>query len=163
MTNDAGLFVSEDFFDEDWNEEGNLFSREGAMYFPLYEGRMIDNFDHRLASTLIKDIKLQRSGESLTLSSEEKLNPALRLSASYWVSAADCERASKRLFQQGWAIGFMSITSATNARTCIASIVPQAGSGNSVIALLSTASAKLHVACLPTSAHFYSIMSVTEG
>ena len=147
MTNDAGLFVPEDFFDEDWKEEGNLFSREGATYLPLYEGRMIDNFDHRLASTLIKDIKLQRSGESLTLSSEEKLNPACVSRPRYWVSAADCERASKRLFQQGWAIGFMSITSATNARTCIASIVPRAGLGNSVIALLSTASAK-HQCCL---------------
>jgi N-6 DNA Methylase len=154
MTNDAGLFVSEDYFDSTWRKDGNEFRRGGEEYFPLYEGRMIDNYDHRLASTLIKDIKLQRSGESLILTSEEKGNQACVARPRYWVSAADCEKASKRLFQQGWALGFMSITSATNARTCVTSIVPQAGLGNSVIGLLSTASAKLQCCLLANFCSF---------
>ena len=75
MTNDAGLFVSEDFFDETWNPNGNVFERANEEYLPLYEGRMIDNYDHRLASTRLKDIKLQRSGESVTLTSAQKADP----------------------------------------------------------------------------------------
>ena len=38
MTNEAGLFVSEDFFDSTWNQDGNVFKRANDEYLPLYEG-----------------------------------------------------------------------------------------------------------------------------
>jgi hypothetical protein len=147
MTNDAELFVSEDFFDPTWNQEGNVFTRANEEYLPLYEGRMIDNYDHRLASTRLKDIKLQRSGESITLTSADKTDPTRVARPRYWVSAANIESTSRRMFQQGWLLGCMSITSATNARTCVMSVVPQAGLGNSVIGLLPTTDAR-HQCCL---------------
>ena len=45
----------------------------------------------------------------------------------------------------------MSITSATNARTCVMCVVPRAGLGNSVIGLLSKADAR-HQCCLLANA-----------
>ncbi len=147
MTNDAGLFVSGDFFDVPWNQGGNRFAQGGEGYLPLYEGRMIDNYDHRLASTRLKDIKLQRSGESVTLTSEQKVDPTCVARPRYWVSAANVESASPKMLRQGWVLGCMSITSATNARTCVMSVVPQAGMGNSVIGLFSKADAR-HQCCL---------------
>src|SRR5689334_14713701 len=98
---------------------------------------MIDNYDHRLASTKLKSIRLQRSAESVVLKSEQKADPACIAKPRYWVSAANVESASLTMFQQGWVLGCMSITSATNARTCVTAAIPRAGLGNSVIGLLS--------------------------
>lgn len=151
MTNDAGLFLAEEFFDETWMQNGNVFVRGDEEYLPLYEGRMIDNYDHRLASTRLKDIKLQRSGESVTLTSVQKADPSCVARPRYWISAANVASASRRMFQQSWVLGCMSITSATNARTCVMSVVPHAGLGNSVIGLLSKADAK-HQCCLLANA-----------
>jgi hypothetical protein len=151
MTNDAGLFVPEDFFESTWGWDGNVAARGDEEYLPLYEGRMIDNYDHRLASTRLKDIKLQRSGESVTLTSGQKADPGCVARPRYWISAANVESASRKMFQQGWVLGCMSITSATNARTCVMSVVPQAGLGNSVIGLLPKADAR-HQCCLLANA-----------
>ena len=151
MTNDADLFVPEDFFDDAWNPAGNVFERATEEYLPLYEGRMIDNYDHRLASTRLKDIKLQRSGESVTLTSAQKADATCVARPRYWVSAEKVEDASRKMFRQGWVLGCMSITSATNARTCVMSIVPKAGLGNSVIGLLSNLDAR-HQCCLLANA-----------
>lgn len=147
MTNDAGLFVSEDYFGSTWTQNGNVLVDGGEKYLPLYEGRMIDNYDHRLASTRLKEIKLQRSGESITLTPSQKDDPSCVARPRYWISAANVESASEKMFRQGWVLGCMSITSATNARTCVMSAVPNAGLGNSVIGLLSQADAR-HQCCL---------------
>ena len=125
MTNDSGLFVSEDFFDANWTPEGNAFVHGAQKYLPLYEGRMIDNYDHRLASTARKEIKLQRSAESVVLRSSQKADPACIAKPRYWVSEADVRNACAAMLNQGWVLGFMDITSATNARTMIASLIPQ--------------------------------------
>jgi hypothetical protein len=39
--NDAELFVSEDFFDEQWESSGIVFSREGEEYSPLMPRKKI--------------------------------------------------------------------------------------------------------------------------
>jgi hypothetical protein len=151
MTNEADVFVSEEFFDATWEQNGNEYERGDDHYLPLYEGRMIDNYDHRLASTRLKEVKVNRSGESVTLSSSAKADPVCIARPRYWVSAASIKTSSQRLSHREWSLGCMSITSATNARTCVMSVLPHAGLGNSLTNTVSSADTR-HQCCLLANA-----------
>jgi len=149
MANDSKLFHKEDDFPkEKWTLERNSFRGGNELYLPLYEGRMIDILDHRLASTVSKKIKLRRSAESCILSDKEKQDPYNFVMPRYWVNSKDVADAiPPNIYSRGWTMGYMSITSATNARTAIGAILPLSGYGHSIILLLSTYPANLQ-SCL---------------
>jgi hypothetical protein len=143
MANDAELFSTVDYFMENnYFLEGNVFRKTHEEYLPLYEGRMINIFDHRLASVVSKEIKLVRSGESHALSEAEKEDPETIAMPRYWVSSKNAA-IIKSFCINKWIMGYMDITSATNARTSITSIIPFSGLGHTVIGLSLTHSAKL--------------------
>lgn len=49
MSNDSHLFRTRDQLESDgWTLEGNVFTRDGDRYLPLYEAKMLHHFDHRL-------------------------------------------------------------------------------------------------------------------
>jgi hypothetical protein len=52
------------------------------------------------------------------------------------------------MFQQGWLLGFRDITSATNARTMVASLSPRCALGNKVVGLLSNAAPRQQLCLL---------------
>ncbi|MDF0591548.1 Eco57I restriction-modification methylase domain-containing protein, partial [Candidatus Methanocrinis natronophilus] len=145
MTNDSDQFrTSGELQSKGFELKGNRLVTNDDLWLPLYEGRMIDILDHRLASTINKKIKLQRSAESRILNNEEKQNPYNLAMPRYWINSADAKGSiPTEFYSRGWAFGYMSITSATNARTAIASIIPLSGFGNSITALISNYSAKL--------------------
>src|SRR5690606_31754447 len=51
MSNDSHLFrTREELEAEGWQLEGNVFVRGDERYLPLYEAKMLHQFDHRWAS-----------------------------------------------------------------------------------------------------------------
>ena len=93
---------------------------------PLYEAKLIHQFDHRWAS-------YTPDGASPNVSEAEKADPTFRVTPRYWVSSDEVE---KRLIDKGWRspwlMGWRDITNATNERTVIASVVPRVGVGNKI-------------------------------
>ena len=140
MTNDSHLFRSAAQLDDEgfYPVAGNRWQRGDVLYLPLYQGRMIWQFDHRANSVRINPQNIHNPYLSEAVSEEQHTDPSFLPQSQYWVPAAAVER---RLPQShGWALGFRDITNTTDLRTCVAAIVPlsltMAGAGNTLSLLL---------------------------
>lgn len=94
-------------------------------YVPLYEAKMIHQFDHRWAT-------YESDGESsrdVTLA--EKQDAGFEPDPRYWVPQGEVEsRLSAKGWDQGWLMGWRDITNATNERTVIAPAFPATAVSN---------------------------------
>ena len=118
-----------------------------ADSLPLYEAKMIHQFDHRWATYLTSP-----SGESVArgakpaggegegsreVTMDEKQDAHFSVTPRYWVSAAEVNaRLNNKGWTRGWLMGWRDITNATNERTVIASVVPRVGVGNQMPLML---------------------------
>ena len=108
--------------------EGNRWQKGEELYLPLYQGRMIHQFDHRANSVEVNPENLHNPYLSLEVSEEQHADPDFLPRSEYWVPASEVEEAlpeNSRYF-----LGFRDIARPTDVRTVIASIVSLAGYGN---------------------------------
>ena len=95
---------------------------------PLYEGKMVQAFDHRAASIVINPKNLHRPAQPKPATLEQHGDPNWLPDPQYWVRASECAWPSK----SSWVVGFKEITAPTNVRTFIAALFPAVGFGNKV-------------------------------
>ena len=84
MTSDSHLFRTAAQLDEEgfYPIEGNRWKRGEELYLPLYEGKMVQAFDHRAASITNREGNLFRPGQPDRTLNEEYLDPAFSASSS---------------------------------------------------------------------------------
>ena len=130
MSNDSHLFRNEtQLAAEGFQALGNNQWKKGIETFlPLYEGKMVQAFDHRAADTTENRQNLIRQGQQATIPASEKERMDRFPVPRYLVKVDD----SKWLSSTNWIIGYKSVTSVTNTRTMIAAILPRAGVGHSL-------------------------------
>ncbi len=144
MSNDSHLFRTREQLEaEGWRLVGNRFVRDGKAHLPLYEGRMVDHFDHRAAAVGVNPDTPFRSGTTIETSAKEHDDPQFLAMPRYWVSPEDVDLRIPNDYQEGWFAGFKDISSATNQRTFIGSIIPRTAVGNKIPLLLSSLATKL--------------------
>ena len=134
MANDSHLFRTSGQLDAEgfYPVEGNRWRKGADVYVALYEGKMVQAFDHRAASIVNRDGNLFRPGQPDRTLDEEHRDPAFSPRPRYWVNQQDSP-AAKRF---GWFLSFKDITASTNVRTMIAGIVPQVGCGHTLPVLI---------------------------
>ncbi len=97
----------------------------GGRYVPLYEAKMIHQFDHRWATydgTDSRDVTVAEKGDA-------SFEPTPR----YWVPKREVDnRLAAKGWSREWLMGWRDITNATNERTVIASILPRVAVGHSM-------------------------------
>ena len=94
---------------------------------PLYEAKMVHQFDHRWA-TYIGDTE-----DSRDLTDEEKSETYCAAQPRYWVDREGVDaRLADKNWDRGWLLGFRDITNATNERTVISSVIPRTGVGHTL-------------------------------
>lgn len=92
---------------------------------PLYEAKMVHQFDHRWA-TYIGD-----TDDSRDMTNEEKEDINRTAQPRYWVERADVDaRLADKNWDREWLLGFRDICRATDERTVISSVIPHSGVGN---------------------------------
>ena len=131
MTNDSSRFRRTDELEEKegaWRVAGNRFDSPAGPWLPLYEGKMVQAFDHRAASVVVDPGRLHRPGQPEAATPEQHRDPAWLPAPQYWVPAAACDWPP----ETGWVLGFKEITSPTNVRTFIATLLPAVGFGNKI-------------------------------
>ncbi len=130
MTNDSHLFRTAGQLDAEgfYPVEGNRWKKGEELYLPLYEGKMVQAFNHRAASIVINPENLNRPAQPREATDEEHANPNWLPEHQYWMPASECGWTSK----SNWVLGFKEITAPTNARTFIAALFPAVGFGNKV-------------------------------
>lgn len=124
MTSDSGLFLNAvqlreagySPVDTDW------FNGE-KTYVPLYEAKLIHQFDHRWAT--------YDGVESRDATEAEKRDSAFEPTPRYWVWEEEVKsRLAAKKWTRQWLMGWRDITNATNERTSIFSMMPIAAVGH---------------------------------
>lgn len=105
---------------------------------PLYEGKMVQAYDHRAASVITVIENLKRPGQPVGTTLEEHRNPSYLPKPQYWVPKDEVRCRLPGWYRHRWFLAFKSITSPTNERTFIAVLLPWSGVSHSM-ALVITA------------------------
>ena len=160
MTNDSHLFrtASELQAEGYYPVQGNRWKKGDELYLPLYQGRMIHQFDHRANSVRVNPESTHNPYLSEEVTAAQHADPDFLPQTQYWVPSGDVEDALPK--SRGYALGFRDIARPTDARTVIASIVPWAGYGNTVPLLLGEDA--LAVTCLVANLNAMCVDFVTR-
>ena len=129
MTNDSHLFRTIDELEElegAWPIGGNRFDSPKGEWVPLYEGKMVQAFDHRAANVVVNPSNQHRPAQAIPTSDSQHTNPAWLPTPQFWVNKAECAWHPAT----DWILGFKEITAATNIRTMITALLPAVGFGN---------------------------------
>lgn len=125
MTSDSGLF----------------HDTPAPSRLPLYEAKMIHQFDHRWAT--------YSADGTDDVSLAQKQDPGFSVTPRYWVEAAEVEaKLRDKGWRQGWLMGWRDITSAHVLRTVIPSVVPKVAVGDTLLLMFSDPKNGRKVACL---------------
>ena len=131
MSNDSGLFRTREELEEQegaYPVGGNRFASPSGDWVPLYEGKMVQAFDHRAASITVNPENQHRPAQPLPATLDQHRNPDWLPDAQFWVPASECGWTAG----SDWVLGFKEITAPTNVRTFIAALLPTVGFGNKV-------------------------------
>ena len=134
MTNDSGKFIKPEELERGgWQRAPlNRWRKGSEEALPLYEGKMVQMYDHRAADVVVNAANLKRAAQQESIRSEEKFDVARYPAAQYWVRQRDAEAVWSGL----WSLAFKSVTAPSNVRTWIGALLPQCGVGNSMALLI---------------------------
>ncbi|CAG7641718.1 DNA methyltransferase [Rhodococcus opacus] len=124
MSNDSDLFHTRvELESDDWILKGNVFSRKNERMLPLYEGRMIHQFNSKWATH-------DTDGSIHELSEEESRDPEVMPIPRYWVRETDVNSKLGKWTKNERLLGYRVITNTTNERTMISCIFPRSAASN---------------------------------
>ncbi|MHB1200133.1 MAG: Eco57I restriction-modification methylase domain-containing protein, partial [Polaromonas sp.] len=137
MTNDSNLFLKADELTKQGFAPAALNrwrNAAGAEALPLYEGKMVQMYDHRAADVVVNAENLMRAAQQEAISQVEKKSLSRYPTPQYWVKSSDVTS----LGDLEYCLGFKDVTAPTNMRTMIAAMAPLAGFGNTLPVLVPT-------------------------
>ncbi len=130
MTNDSGLFRTRAELEEKegaWPVGGNRWDSPSGEWLPLYEGKMVQAFDHRAAGVVVNPENVHRPAQPEPATPEQQRNPDWLPEPQYWVLQRETDFPDAR-----YLLGFKDVTAPTNVRSMIAALVPGCGAGNTL-------------------------------
>ncbi len=136
QTNDAELFKTEPELKElRCKRQGAHWKKGKQTYLPLYEAKMIQMYDHRAASVVVKDENWMRQGQTADATPVQHQNPEYVVEPRWWVEEKEVDRVLT-LNQRTALLAYKDVTSPTNTRTMIASLIPYVAVANSAPLLI---------------------------
>ena len=137
MTKDSHLFRTAVQMDNEgfYRVEGNHWKKGEELYLPLYEGKMVQAFDHRAASVVVNPQNLNRPAQPREATLAEHTNTGWLPEPQFWVGESEHDEPK-------WTLAVKHVSASTNVRTVIVALVPRAGCGNSLPIFLPPAKAE---------------------
>jgi hypothetical protein len=126
MANDSHLFRTRKELEE---KEGaypvgaNLWRSGAGDWVPLYEGKMVQAFDHRASGITTIAKNLHRSGQGIDASEADHQDPSFLPEPRYFI------KTESALSTQ---VAIKDVTSTTNARSIISCLLPPYGAGHTL-------------------------------
>ena len=126
MANDSGLFRNAvQLTTEGALRKGsNWIGRDMAVWVPLYEAKMVHQFDHRWATYEVN------GSDSRDMTNSEKGDPTSFAQPRYWLKDSDKESVLVGRQVRQWLMGWRDICRSTDERTVIAGVIPRVGVGH---------------------------------
>jgi hypothetical protein len=130
MTNDSGLFKRRDELEAAgfYPVSGGRWKKGDGEMLPLYEGKMVQMYDHRAAGVVVNPGNVHRPAQPFETSDEQHRDPTFIPPPQFLVDAHSVGAQMKT----EWILGFKHVSAPTNVRTMIAAICPLGGFGNSL-------------------------------
>lgn len=135
---------------EGWTQDYNTYTHGQTRMLPLYEAKLMHQFDHRYAT-------YTADGDTRDLTSDEKVDPLCLPLPRYWVAESEVENRLVQKDRNGqviwewtrdWLMGFRDIARNTDERTCIVSVEPRTAAGNTNPVFFTNASLQQQAAML---------------
>jgi hypothetical protein len=132
MTNDSGLFRNSLDLEADRYTRGKLTYAKGTkIYVPLYEAKMADFYDHRVADVVTVQENATRKQQPREISVVEKSDTGREAIPFFWIAKSEVNARLSGVWTNQWLMGWRNVTSPTNYRSLIPILVPISGVGNS--------------------------------
>ena len=120
---------------EGWTLRGNVFERDCERHLPLYEAKMVHQYNHRFGD--YADKPSDDEGTALPDVPQERLtNPDYVVHPRDWVEEQEIEERLRARWESGWLMGWRDICRSTDERTVIASFVPRLAVGDKFLLML---------------------------
>ncbi|WP_118839026.1 HNH endonuclease [Salinibacter ruber] len=152
MTSDSQIAKNR----EDLEERGcdltadHRFECGKKEYLPVYEGKMVETYNHRSADILMTD-NPNRPAQPNPIDPEELTDPELLPRPIQWIDQQEVESRIPGYWQYSWTPTFKRVTSPTNHRTVVGPILPYCAVSYTLIAAYSKVSNAPHMLCLPAN------------
>lgn len=130
MTIDSHLFRTRGELEEEegaYPVGGNRFASPAGEWLPLYEGKMVQAFDHRAASVVVNPENQHRPAQPEPATEIQHRDPDWLPMPQFWVNVDEIPGHA-----MPYSVAFKDVTAPTNIRSMIAAIIPQAGVGNTL-------------------------------
>lgn len=114
-----------------WHIGSNRWQSATSTWVPLYEGKMVHQFDHRAANVTNDESTIGHLGQHSTVDETVHADTSFSPTPRYWIDNSD------DLVRP--AIGFRDIARATDVRTVIAAFLPNSAAGHTLPLIQSTA------------------------
>lgn len=125
MTNDSALFkTARELVDAGLKANGNKYTDSAEEYLPLYEAKMIHQFDHRWSS-------FDPSSDNAEAANAPCRHPDTTAIPKFWTDANETRRRAEDDHYSQLVVRV--ITNPTNERTVISTVLPKYGIGNSLL------------------------------
>ena len=133
MTSDSGLFRSyEQMYSQGFRITGNAFVKDTTRYLPLYEAKLVHQFNHRAATFqgVQEDSRFKTHAWADDPSAAQLEDAAYQVWPRFWISESDVESVRQ---YHGPLVAFRNaISTVADSRTFVASTLPACGVGNSM-------------------------------
>ena len=108
---------------------GGIGARDLGRYVPLYEAKMIHQFDHRWAT--------YDGVDSRDAIPAEKADPGFELTPRYWLPDHEVrDRLTAKGWTRQWLMGWRDIARSTDERTLISGTIPRSGCGDKFLLMI---------------------------
>ncbi|WP_426567987.1 Eco57I restriction-modification methylase domain-containing protein [Streptomyces canus] len=130
MSDDSGSFHMHEELSSGWNNQGSTFRNAGTTLLPVYEAKMLHQFDHRWAT-------YEPDGSTRDVNLTEKKYAPFSSTPRYWIDEREIRnKLSPVKWDRDWLIAVRKICRSTDERTLIAAAFPRFGLGDSANLML---------------------------
>ena len=144
MANDSGLFRTRaELAEAGWRLDGDRFERDGVTMLPLYEAKMVHQFDHRFGSYEGQSGTQANQGKLPELDHGAHADTARVTLPRYWVHEDEVAKRLDDTSDRRWMLGWRNVTRASDKRTVIACIIPRAAVNHSFLLMIPSANGQL--------------------
>ncbi|KKN04558.1 hypothetical protein LCGC14_1096230 [marine sediment metagenome] len=140
MANDSKLFKNSNYLiQNDFRlKKNNAYQKESIQFFPLYEAKLINQYDHHFGTFQDVSEKDLKNGKCRSLTEDELKNIDLAITPRYWVNESDLKKkiSLNDAEIKDFLIVYRCIARAVDARTMISTIIPYTACGHSLQILI---------------------------
>ena len=109
-------------------DAGGFYDAPGPGLLPLYEAKLVHQFDHRWAS--YDTVNPKNALISVDLTDSQKKDPTRVVSPRYFVAREAVEDRLADRWERDWLLTWRSIARNSDARTIISCLIPRVGVGH---------------------------------